>query len=163
MKVSVKVVTDNTELVKRAIRALAGTEVLVGYPEDKDVKRRGNEPSNAELAYIHNFGAPAANIPPRPFLEPGVEKVQEKIGRQLTKTAEAVFDGSAAGVSQGFNAAGLTAQAGIRNYMTNGDFEGLKASTLAARKRRRFKGTKPLIETGQLRAAVNYVIRRKEP
>lgn len=170
-KFSVTSKTDNTAMLKKAMDTLAKRIVVVGYPEDKNVTRSaafsgiGPAPSaritNASLAYIQDKGSPAAGIPPRPFLEPGVDAVSTKIEKRLAQGARAALGGDEDAVDKSLSQAGLTAQAGVRAFITNGNFQALKASTLAARRRGRFKGTKPLIVTGQLRNAVNYTVRNR--
>jgi hypothetical protein len=50
----------------------------------------------------------------------------------------------------------------VRAFITAGQgFAPLAAATLAARRRKGRTGTKPLIDTGQLRRAITYVLRRK--
>jgi hypothetical protein len=161
LTVDVKLVIDNEPELKKALEALQKYELLVGFPEDKAEDRSDTDLSNAEIAYIQDRGSPASNIRARPFLEPGVLSVQESLEGQLQKAATAALEGDPGAVEQRFNAAGLVAQAGIRSYLTNAPFAPLSWRTLSARRSRGFYGEKPLIETGQLRAAVNYVLRRR--
>jgi hypothetical protein len=152
---------DNTAMLKAAMATLRRRMVVVGYPEDKNVSRRGGGITNASLAYIQDKGSPARNIPPRPFLQPGVEAVELPVQKRLAQGARAALDGDEAGVDKSLNAAGLTAQAGVRSFITNGNFAPLKPSTIKGRQRKGFAGTKPLIVTGQLRNAVNYSLRNR--
>jgi hypothetical protein len=152
---------DNTKMLKQAIALLARRFVVVGYPEDKKVSRKEGAITNASLAFIQDRGSPANRIPPRPFLQPGVESVEQPIQKRLAQGARAVLDGDEGGVDKSLNAAGLTAQAGVRAYITNGNFAQLKPGTIRGRQRKGFIGTKPLIVTGQLRNAVNYSLRNR--
>lgn len=154
-------VVDNTKMLKAAMATLARRMVVVGYPEDKTVSRSGGGITNASLAYIQDRGSPANNIPPRPFLQPGVDAVTLPIQKRLAQGATAALDGDEGGVDKSLNAAGLTAQAGVRAYITNGAFTPLKPGTIKGRRRKGFMGTKPLIVTGQLRNAVNYSLRNR--
>lgn len=158
MKNGVTVIVDDTTKVVSGLNLLASTRVMVGVPAEKT--NRDDPITNAALAYIHDHGAPEVGIPARPFMEPGIESVQVKIEDTLYLTAQAASDGKPEAVERGFQRAGLIAQAGIRAKITEGPFEPLKPSTLAARRRRGRTGTKPLLDTGQMRNAINYVIRK---
>ena len=75
---SVKVTKDNTDALVKAVRSLTSKEWLIGIPATKGVDRQKEEGeklplNNALLGYIHEFGEPDRNIPPRPVLVPGVE------------------------------------------------------------------------------------------
>jgi phage gpG-like protein len=143
----------------------------------------------AQLGYVHEYGSPKANIPARPFLEPGVEEQRERIGRQLQKAAKAAMNGDAEGVQAALNGAGQIATNSARNKIATGEFVPLSPATI--RNRRKVRGTKsmraeekkyleliasgatpeqaqdeagirPLNDTGQLRNSLTYVIRKKE-
>lgn len=159
-----KITTDNVAKVLATIQELAGKQVLVGIPASKATREEGDaEPiNNAQLGHIHEYGAPASNIPARPFLIPGVARAQESINGHLQKAAKAAMDGNEEKVDVELNATGLVAQAGARYEINNGDLAPLSDRTLAERRKRGRTGIKPLIDTGQLRNAITYVIREKD-
>ena len=65
-----------------------------------------------------------------------------------------------AAVDKGLNAAGLIAQASVKNRIRNGvGFAPLSEKTLAQRKAQGKSGTKPLIRTGQLLNSITYVVK----
>jgi hypothetical protein len=150
---------SNLPGLAKALEDLAKKRVLVGVPADKSF--RDGEINNAQLAYIHDKGSPAQNIPARPFLGPGIEEGLPAITTQLKKTAQAAFDGEVDGVEKGLHSTGLVAADAVKRKLVDGPFAPLKPATLAARKHKGFFGTSPLNVTGQLRGAVSYVIRRK--
>jgi hypothetical protein len=157
------VIFDDLAKVTEGIAALAGTRVMVGVPSEKGMRSDPESPepiNNAALAYIHEHGAPEANIPARPFLVPGLEADKAAIESGLTKVGEAALDGRADAVDRGFHAVGLRGQAAVRKKITDGPFQPLAPSTLAARRRRGRTGDKPLIDTAQLRSSLSYVIRK---
>ncbi len=135
--------------------------MLVGIPES--APERDDEPiSNAVIGYIQETGSPVNNIPPRPFLVPGVKDAQVPIAAQLGKGAQLALSGQASAAETALHSAGLTAQNAVRAKLQAGeDFQPLAESTLAARRRRGRSGTKPLIDTGQLRNSITYVVRDK--
>ncbi|MDD1617199.1 MAG: hypothetical protein LUQ28_12105, partial [Methylococcaceae bacterium] len=56
--------------------------------------------------------------------------------------------------------AGIVAQNSVKATITKGEgFEPLAESTIKARQRKGFKGTKPLIRTGQLRNSITYIVK----
>lgn len=137
------------------------SDVLVGVPAENGVRRDGEGMTNAALAYIHDNGSAAAHIPARPFMRPGIVEAQDKITGALKRGAQDALKGNANGVQRALNVAGLTAQSSIRAKINSGIEPELSPRTLAAREARGRKGTKPLIDTGQLRNSINYVVRKK--
>src|SRR6185312_6997674 len=127
---------DRSAAITKALRDLTGKEVLVGFPES-GAARTGGGITNAALGYIHEFGAPAANIPPRPFLVPGVRKVANQYTPHLRKAAEAALNGDAQTVQRELVAAGIIAETGAKAEITTGNFVPLKPGTIAARARGR--------------------------
>lgn len=158
MKTSVRVTRDEVQNIIANIEAMTGKRVLIGIPGE-NAGRKDGPISNAALGYIHENGSPARNIPARPFLVPGVQEVAPKAVETLEKfAAKGLEDPSA--VDKGLNAAGLMAQAAVKNRIRNSvGFAPLSEATLAERKRTGKQGTKPLIRTGQLLNSITYVVR----
>jgi hypothetical protein len=95
-------------------------------------------------------------------LVPGVEEVQDKCADILADGLADALSGKVGATDKAYNKAGLVAQASVRRKITQGEgFEPLADSTIAARKRKGFAGTKPLIWTGQYRNSISYVLRKK--
>lgn len=187
---SVKPTIDNLNKVLAAMNRLDSTDVLVGIPSDDDTRlgggpkganeRKDHGPmTNAVLGYIHEHGAPEAGIPARPWLVPGALSVKGEVATLLGTAAKRALDGDENAVLRGLHAAGLTAQAGIRNYLSTAPFTPLADATLAGRARRGRKGAaeelarraagedasndsaRPLVDTAQLRNSVGYVLRKR--
>lgn len=165
MTTKISKIADNSPNILFAIRELERNNVLAGVPASKasrDSEEAGGAPiNNAALGYIHNYGSPAANIPARPFMEPGIVSAKKEIEKGLEMAADAAFDGKVSGVQKGLNRAGIAAVTGIKLKINMGPFTPLKPSTIAARRARGRTGTRPLIDTAQLRNSITYVIRRK--
>ena len=158
MKTSIRVTQDEVKNVITNIEAMTGKRVLIGIP-DANAGRKDGPMTNAALGYIHENGSPARNIPARPFLIPGVEEAAPKAIDAMKKFAAHGLTDPAA-VDKGLNAAGLIAQASVKNRIRNSvGFAPLSEATLAERKRTGKKGTKPLIRTGQLMNSLTYVVR----
>lgn len=116
------------------------------------------------LAYIHDNGSPVKNIPRREFLRPGIQAGKAKIILRLGQGARLAVNGDIASIEKALTAAGLEAQKSVRAKITTGPFVKLKDATIAAR-RRKHKGRKstnvsvtPLVDTGQLRNSINFVV-----
>lgn len=160
-----------------AIQELMDKEVLVGIPHGEN-RTDADGMTNAQLYYLHEHGSPAQNIPARPTLIPGIASVQEKIADRLCKAVDAALDGNAEGVMKHYNAAGMTAQNAVRLYFVEGGLAPLSIATIRVRARRGRKGAKqylkqieqgppqdglvkPLIDTGEMRKSITYVIRKR--
>lgn len=166
----VKITKDNVPAVLKSIQDMVAMKLLIGIPAEH-AGRKGDAAAaaagestplnNAEIGYIQETGSPANNIPARPFLVPGVAKIEDKAVVRLKKGASDALDGDAYAAGRALVAAGLMAQASVRETITAGISPALAPSTLAARRRRGRTGTIPLIDTAQLRNAITYVLRRE--
>ena len=165
LKSGVTISKDETASLLKAIKALTSKQVLVGVPDSTAEREpvEGESPglSNAAIGYIQEKGAPEANIPARPFLEPGVAGAKDQIAARFKSGAKSALTGDLEAVDATLNAVGLMGQNAARAKITDGPFAPLKPSTLANRKRRGRSGERPLIDTSQLRRALTYVIRGK--
>lgn len=179
-------VTDQTDVkqVHAALTALAKREVLVGFPEDTTERDDDGDKdlTNAELAYIHDNGAPEANIPARPFMIPGIAAAEGRLAETMLAGGRRVLQSKHPHleVEPALHTVGLVAQAAIRSKINEGVPPPLAEATLHDRARRGRKGAKmelerrsrgeapstefakPLIDTGQMRNAVNYAIRDRK-
>lgn len=161
---TVRITKDRVAEVLAAVKKLTAKEVLVGIPQaNAERKPEPGEPpiTNAELGYIHEFGAPEANIPARPFLIPGVERIQDQAIARLKKAGQKALEGEVAQIDQQMRAVGLIAQSAVQKKITDGPFVPLKPRTIAERVARGRTGTKPLIDTGALRQSITFVVADK--
>lgn len=169
---------DDMAKIVDSINSLVKRSVLVGIPASEASREDEDSPmDNATLGYLHETGSPAANIPARPFLIPGVLDAQDKYEPQLKKAANAALTGSRKKIDDHLNAAGIIASQSAKDMLENGDHAPLAISTLRARARKGRKGAaeelasraagnapnaanaRPLIDTGQMRNAITYVLR----
>lgn len=155
------IINDKMPGLLKAMSALARSEVLVGVPAESTERDDGEPINNATLGYIHETGAPAAGIPARPFLVPGVSAVEDKVAQQLGKAAQASLKGDQRAVDQRLHAAGLVAETSVKNTINAGIDPALADATIAARQARGRTGTTPLVDTGKLRNSITHVVRRK--
>lgn len=186
-----QITKDKLTAVVQSINSLVGKQVLVGFPEATASREdeEGAAVTNAQLGYIHEFGAPGANIPARPFLIPGVRKGEKAYMPHLRAAADTALQaGSQDKVDKALTAAGMIAASSAKHEIHTGDFAPLKPSTIRARKyargtesRRESEdrymelvrsgvapaaaqeeaGIRPLINSGQLSNAITSVVRKK--
>lgn len=173
---------DHMAEVMRNIRQLVQREVLVGIPSTKTDRMGPNEAiNNATIGYIMENGSPAKNIPARPHLAPGIANAQPAIIQRFEKAAQAALQGDVAETDRQLSAAGMVAASSVKALITAGLSPALADSTLLSRVRRnraakgaaaelarRAQGiapgsdlAKPLIESGQYRNAITYVLKKK--
>lgn len=158
------ILKDNLPALKRAVRELTRRDVYVGVPNENAERQDPTDPvTNSQLGYIHEFGVPEKNIPPRPFLMPGVRNAKDEIVKHLKEAANRAIDGDMRGVEEEQNKTGLIAQGAVVEKISDGPFEPLKPSTIYRRQHRKppRMGTQPLIDTGRLRSSITYVIRER--
>lgn len=161
---TVKMTIDKVGPVLKSIQQLPDNRVMVGIPSTE--AERPPDPAdgevsklnNAQIGYIMENGSPAANIPARPHLVPGVKESAPKWSTYLGAAAAASLDGNESAAAKNFDAAGLTAQSAVRNRITEGPFVELAPRTLAKRRKKGRTGEKPLIDTGEYRRAQSYVV-----
>jgi len=160
-KVGANIMKNNLTKLKLAFHMLTQKDVMVGIPNDTKSREEGDELNNAEIGYLMEHGAPEANIPARPFMIPGVEACKDKVVAQLKLGAQLSMKNQNDAAEQALNRAGMVAQNSVRAAINEGIAPALAPSTLAERRRKGFKGTKPLIRTGQLRNSITYILRSK--
>ena len=156
MQSGMQMITDALPDLLRRLAAVAQRDVLVGVPAGE---ARDDGPTNAEIGYQNEFGSPANNIPARPHLLPGVAAVQDKVATRLTQAADAAASGRVSDAERHLHAAGLLAQNSVRRTLTTSAYRPLSERTLSERRARGRTGTKPLIDTGQYRRSITYVVR----
>lgn len=187
----VKKTIDNVDKLNERMRSLTMQEVWVGIPAQKTGRKEGPI-TNASIAYVHEFGSPAHNIPARPFLRPGVRNAQDDIAVAMRKGAKEVMEGEQNAASRALNTVGMIARNSVVRAITNPvpPFVPLKPATIRARLRRTQAGRRklaqlqkqgiplvvwakqltesgspniqPLLDTLQLRSAITYVVRPYE-
>lgn len=154
----VETTLDRVDEMLRSVTFLTDHKVMVGIPA-ANASRHDGQINNAALGYIHEFGSPIHNIPPRPWLFPAVNAMQHEAAKRLEKAADLAFDGKKNDALHALNALGLWAQAEVKKHVVEGPFAPLRPATLAARRRAGRRGTKPLLDTTQMFNAIGYVVK----
>ena len=158
-----------------SLKKLKRTMILVGIAKGdaKDARSDGG-PDNHLLGFIHEYGAPGANIPARPFLRPGIRSAKEQISTGLEAAIKAALKDDAEAMNAALERTGMKATSAVKLFMKEPEppFAPLASSTLRNRHRSRLtkgkreneikgENVKPLLNTGTLRNAIDYYIEDK--
>jgi hypothetical protein len=119
---------------------------------------KGTPYSAAHQMYIQAHGSPLWHSPPRPIIEPAIEYKpnKEAISKQLGMAAKKALSGDQQGTKDQLSKAGLLAQNLVRDWFTNpaNNWPLNTPATIEA------KGSDmPLINSGQLRKSITFVVR----
>jgi hypothetical protein len=149
------------KLLAQAAKATGGIRVDVGILNDSDRIELEGQINNLTLGQIHEFGSETANIPERSFLRSTYEDKRSTYQRRLETIAKKVVDPkTTVDVDREFKLLGVEAQGHVREKFRNNDWPELKDPT---RRGRNAEGrANPLLDTGQLRASIEYAVRRGE-
>ena len=174
----------------KALEALEGQRVLVGIPAATTSRSNTNSRgiNNATIGAIAEYGSPAAHIPARPWLHPGVKSAERKIVSRYTGAAKQALQGNIQAISAAHEIVGQETADAIRAYIRTAPYAPLKPATIAARARQRgtmtrrkgekeylglirkgmlpamaelAAGIRALINTGQFLRAISYVVVRR--
>lgn len=144
----------------RNFRRIRGGVVKVGFPEGEKVGLKRSKGSGhprvtnmadmATIAAVHEFGSKARNIPARSFLRPAFDVHKKKLMRLKERLAKDMIDGKI-GFQQAFGILGEFAVNKVKRQIDAVMEPPLKPESI-----RRKGSSKPLIDTGQMRATVTY-------
>lgn len=162
LKPYMKVTSDTTKNMQKAIDSMKGNMTLVGIPQNDNARQEEGPIGNAGILFINEFGSPGQNIPARPVMAIGIKNAQPALAEEFKKCAQAALTKGFQAIDQYYERVGIIASNSIKKVINDQDgIEGPSEATLKARESRGFKGTKSLVVTGQLRNAITYVVRGK--
>jgi hypothetical protein len=140
--------------IEKRLKQIAQSDVFVGIPADHTL-RKGEEINNASLLFIHTHGSPLNNIPARPVLEPAIEANRALITPELAAAAKSVLDKNPNQAIVHLKRAGLVASNAAKRWFTDprNGWPPNKPETI-----KRKGSSRPLIDTGQLRRAITWVV-----
>lgn len=182
--------TDKSQEVLKALNELKTMDVLVGIPEEtsseperinnaelayihthgirkkkmieemeKDMSK-GAKYSTAYAMYVQANGSPLWQSPPRPIIEPAIEDAQNNkvIAEELKKAIKEALNGDSIAAKTQLEKAGVIGQNVVRDWFTNPK-NGWAPNSQKTIQR---KGSEnPLIDTGELRKSITYVVRKR--
>ena len=144
----------NMAKVVRRVRA-AGVKVQVGVLASAGTHAKGSKFTNAELAAIHEYGAPDAFLPSRPFIR-GTIAIQRQAWNTLrARLLKAVMLGKLQ-PAQALGLLGVRAAADIQNTIRNRVQPYMKE--LSERTIKAKGSSTPLIDTGRLVGSISYEV-----
>lgn len=140
----------------KVLAAARDMRVKVGIIGGEKDERTDGELTNTEIGIVHEFGAPEAGIPERPFIRPTLEVH----GHEYRKM---IRDGLASKVLKGqmtaerlFNIVGMKAAADIKARIREG-IDPPNADSTVERK----GSSTPLVDTGQLINSISWEVTKK--
>lgn len=183
--------TGDIDFLKKAVAQLANKEVLVGIPQENSSREEGDTINNAELLYIQSHGvrskqmrqemdkniakgmkysaahslyvkthgSPMLNIPPRPVLEPAIEANKQIIAKQIAQASTAAMENNPHLMEEALNKAGMLAVSVAQNWFENPE-NGWRPNAKSTIKQK--NSNQPLVDTGEMRKAITYVLRDKQ-
>jgi hypothetical protein len=137
------------------LKATKSIHVKVGVVGNEAAQAHDGHLTNAQLAAIHEFGAPGANVPERSFIRSTVDAKRHEYTASLIPSLLKSVVSSRISVFQAFELFGQRLAADIRARITQGDGipPPLAAATIAAK-----GSSRPLVDTGRLLAAITYKV-----
>lgn len=182
---NVTITKDLTEDIKKSLEDLVKKTVCIGVPDstehpdskatnaqlmylhtngvrDNSMIREmqhdvNNMPySQAHELYVHEHGSPLWRIPPRPILEPAMEykENQEQMVELMKDVVNTALDGGE--VQPEIEKVGMQGQNIARDWFTSSENKWAENAKSTIKK----KGSEnPLIDTGNLRTHITYVVK----
>lgn len=141
-----------------------GSYTRVGLLGEKAAAQNDEDLTNAELGAIHEYGAPAAGIPARPFIGGTIELARREYLFALARLMRDVYGGKMS-IKKALGVLGAKVSADIKKRVTtDGGIEPPNTPEVFMRKlmkgRRGFNKSglapRPLIDTGRLINAVGW-------
>lgn len=161
-----KFVTDRQTQAYRGIQNLKrirGSYVKVGFPEGGQIasptrKGSGHEEvadiaGMALIAGVQEYGSPKQGIPARPFMRPAVDENIDRLNELKVRLFGKLIDGYVTG-EQALGLLGEFLVSKVRKKITTITTPPLAPATIA-----RKRSSKPLIDSGQMRASVQYIVK----
>lgn len=156
--------------LEKNLAELASKDILVGIPKEATNEKDGKTFYLADIAFLQNYGSysekenrhltgdeakESGKIPPRPFGSTLIENFGEKIRKFYQKEVKESLKGKRS-MKQALNRVGFIAAGFMKQNLSTGNWEPNAESTIAKK-----GSSKPLIDTGEMRRAITWVLRKK--
>lgn len=154
-KVNITKALDTKKIQK--VLAKNNVNILVGFPSGlmhKETvhgnKQKGPEIETAELAKMLSYGTD--KIPPRPFLEEGIDSKKKEIAEAMKKEAKKASDGK----NPNWEDIGTMAAGAVQDFVRSDYY---KTHVPNSPKTIKYKGSDmPLIDGGNLVQSVQFIV-----
>lgn len=162
-KITVEVTFDAMNKMLEGLDLIRNSGVYVGIPESNAARKNAEEDNtvtNAQLLYIHTNGSRVNHIPARPVIEPAIRKDKDRLTKMLEKAAVLALSGDKSGFEQQMGLIGMRGQKVSRDYFSDPENGWPPNSPSVQARKRRKKSTdpKPLVDTGELKKSITYVV-----
>ncbi len=162
---TVKEIDHGWGRIKGEIAKMKGSFVKVGVLSDAGTYEDGGKANLADVATWNEFGT--STIPARPFMAQTYDKNFESVKKFIQTQKDNIYAGKV-DVEGALNLMGVFYVAKVKETFTSGDFVENAPSTKADKLKKSMRsgsgleGTgRPLIDTGQLRASIDYEVEVK--
>jgi hypothetical protein len=152
---------SNLPAVSAFMDKMLDKEVVVGIPRADATRPDGDAMNNAARLYVHEHGEPALNIPARKTLGPGIMDAQVETDKSFKSIAGAIATGDTQVIDRGLHRAGAAARDAVKARINSNTPPPLAERTLQDRRARGKQSTKTLVDSAQMRNAINYEVRPK--
>lgn len=162
MHKNVKANSPGMQDLVKALKFMKENSVYVGVPEEDTDREENANVTNAELLFIHTNGSPVNNIPARPVIEPAIENDKERLSRMMRDAGRDALNGDKSAALEKLKRVGIRGQNIARAWFTNpaNGWPPNAPSVAAAKIRKGSTEPRPLIDTGELRKSITYVIKK---
>lgn len=160
--VDIEVSNEGFKKMMNGLDFIEKSAVYVGIPE-KETSREDEDITNAELLFIHTNGSPINNVPARPVIEPALKDDSERLSKILGKSAVSALNGNFADAEKYLKIAGMRGQNVSRGWFTNpkNNWPPNSPSVMRAKIKKGSTNPRPLIDTGELRKSITYIVKVK--
>lgn len=152
---SIRITDRDRGLQALAARLAPKAQVRVGILADAPKETKDGEPTSAsliEIAGYHEFGAPDAGIPQRSFIRATLDEKGPEIHQALVSQARLVALGKL-DIVNALHRVGAFVAGQMKARISAGIEPPLDPATVAKK-----GSSKPLINTGQLRSSITWIV-----
>lgn len=139
--------------IQQRIIELSKKQIVVGVI---DSSTREDGLTNADLLAIHEFGSVKQGIPERPVMRTTIANNKQVISDALSKKVAECLKGDLS-ADEAYSHVGIVAKNAVLDTFNSNHFAPNKLNTI-----KRKGSSKQLIDTGALRASINFEVRNRE-
>lgn len=160
--VDIEVTYDGFKQMMEGLDWIEKSGVYIGIPEDES-SREDEDITNAELLFIHTNGSLINNVPARPVIEPALREDSERLSSMLGKAFVYALQGKFEFAFEQLEKTGMRGQKVARAWFTNpkNNWPPNAPSVVRAKLKKGSTNPRPLIDTGELKRSITYVINER--
>jgi hypothetical protein len=131
------------------------SDVILGTKLNEQKLKQNEEQYVADIAWKNNEGSFSEKIPARAFGSTMIRRYSSKIQKLINKEMKAYTEGQQS-LEEAYNRIGLACAGYMKDNLTNGNWQANAPLTIFLKGSR-----KPLIDTGQMRQSITYIVKDK--